>query len=131
MSANAIKVEIAPGELVDKITILRIKSERMDDPVKLKNVNLELAILEATHNDGLEPSDKLAELTGRLKEINERLWEIEDDIRDCEAARDFGDTFIKLARAVYQTNDERARLKRDINLLLGSEIIEEKSYKPY
>ena len=131
MSVKSLKVEIAPGELIDKITILEIKSDRMDDPAKLENVRRELEILSATRDTKLTASGGLDELAAKLKNVNEKLWVIEDDIRDCEAAGDFGETFIGLARAVYQTNDERARLKREINVLLGSEIIEEKSYKPY
>ncbi len=131
MSKKSLKVEIAPGELIDKITILEIKSERMDDPAKLENVRRELEILSSTRDAELDASGELDDLAAKLKTVNEKLWVIEDDIRDCEAASDFGETFIGLARAVYQTNDERARLKREINVLLGSEIIEEKSYKPY
>ncbi len=131
MSANAIKVEIAPGELIDKITILDIKSERIDDPDKLKNVRHELAILKTTQEDSMPSSPELDELTAGLKAVNEKLWVIEDDIRLCEGAKDFGEKFIELARAVYVTNDERARLKREVNELLGSAIVEEKSYKPY
>jgi len=131
MSVKSLKVEIAPGELIDKITILEIKSERMDDPAKLENVRRELEILLATRDAELDASGELDDLATQLKAVNEKLWVIEDDIRDCEAAGDFGETFIGLARAVYQTNDERARLKREINVFLGSEIIEEKSYKPY
>ena len=131
MTEGTIKIDVAPGELIDKITILEIKSARMDDPEKLKNVRTELALLTATRDAEVPASDELGELTDRLREANEKLWVIEDDIRDCESAGDFGETFIGLARAVYQTNDERARLKREINLLLGSAILEEKSYKPY
>ncbi|MDP6926695.1 MAG: DUF6165 family protein [Rhodospirillales bacterium] len=131
MSANAIKVEIAPGELIDKITILDIKSERIDDPEKLKNVRHELGILKKTQEESIPSSPKLDELTAGLKGVNEQLWEIEDDIRLCEGAKDFGEKFIELARAVYIKNDERARLKRQINEFLGSAIVEEKSYKPY
>lgn len=131
MSTKAIKVEIAPGELIDKITILDIKSERMDDPDKLKNVRHELAILKSTLEEALSASAELDALTARLKEVNEQLWEIEDDIRICEGAKDFGPKFVELARAVYVTNDERARLKRQVNELLGSDIVEEKSYQPY
>ena len=131
MNVGSVKVDIAPGELIDKITILLIKSERMHDPAKLENVRMELEILSATRDKFLKSSKALEELTKKLKKVNERLWVIEDDIRGCEATKDFGSNFIKLARAVYQNNDERARLKREINLLLGSKIIEEKSYKSY
>ena len=131
MNVDSVKVDIAPGELIDRITILLIKSERMHDPAKLENVRMELDILSTNRDEALQPSEALQELTKKLKTVNERLWVIEDDIRDCEATKDFGSNFIKLARAVYQNNDERARLKREINHLLGSKIIEEKSYKSY
>ena len=131
VSMGTVKVDVAPGDLIDKITILLIKSERMDDPDKIANVQLELDILKAIHTSSIPESPALDDLTAKLKRVNEALWEIEDDIRDCEAERDFGDTFVQLARSVYRTNDERARLKRDINVLLGSQILEEKSYKPY
>ena len=103
----------------------------MDDPDKLKNVRHELAILKSTLEEALSASAELDALTARLKEVNEQLWEIEDDIRICEGAKDFGPKFVELARAVYVTNDERARLKRQVNELLGSDIVEEKSYQPY
>ena len=131
MSMGTVKVDVAPGELIDKITILLIKSERMDDPDKIANVQLELDILQSIHENSIPGSPTLDDLTAKLKRVNEALWEIEDDIRACEAERDFGDTFVQLARSVYRTNDERAQLKRDINVLLGSQILEEKSYKPY
>ena len=131
MSMGTVKVDVAPGELIDKITILLIKSERMDDPDKIANVQLELDILQAIHESSIPGSPALDGLTAKLKRVNEALWEIEDDIRACEAERDFGDTFVQLARSVYRTNDERAQLKREINVLLGSQILEEKSYKPY
>ena len=131
MKMGTLKVDVAPGELIDKITILLIKSERMDDPDKITNVQLELDILRAIHESTIPGSPALDDLTAKLKRVNEALWEIEDDIRACEAERDFGDTFVQLARSVYRTNDERAQLKRDINVLLGSQILEEKSYKPY
>ncbi|MFP6712834.1 MAG: DUF6165 family protein [Rhodospirillales bacterium] len=124
-------VDVAPGELIDKITILVIKSERMEDEAKLANVRHELKILSATRDTDIPASTELDELTAKLKSVNETLWKIEDDIRDCEAAKDYSQTFIDLARAVYVTNDERAHLKREINMLLGSAIVEEKSYKPY
>ncbi len=131
MSTGTVKVDVAPGELIDKITILMIKLERMDNPDKLANVQRELDNLRSTKENSVPGSQTLDDLTARLKQVNEALWEIEDDIRDCEAQRDFGDTFVSLARSVYRTNDERAQLKRDINILLGSQILEEKSYKPY
>lgn len=131
MAGGAITVAIAPGELIDKITILAIKLERIDDAAKLENIRREMDFLARTRAEGLPDSDELDALTETLKQVNERLWQIEDDIRACEAAGDFGPRFIELARAVYINNDERARAKRAINELLGSDIIEEKSYQPY
>ncbi|MEP3071855.1 DUF6165 family protein [Maricaulis sp.] len=122
---------IAPGELIDKITILRIKSERIGDEAKLKNVRTELDILQKTQAAEVPQSDEMVRLEDALKTVNEALWEIEDDIRDCERKGDFGAEFIRLARAVYVTNDKRAALKKEINLLLGSTIVEEKSYAEY
>ena len=131
VAGGAITVAIAPGELIDKITILEIKLERIKEPAKLENIRREMEILAHTSADGLAQSEELDGLTQELKDVNERLWQIEDDIRACEAASDFGPRFIELARAVYINNDQRARAKRDINVLLGSDIIEEKSYQPY
>ena len=128
---TTIMTAIAPGELIDKITILRIKSERISDEAKLKNVRTELDILTATQNEHVPASDEMVRLEAALKTVNEALWEIEDDIRDCERQGDFGEEFIRLARAVYVTNDKRAALKKEINLLLGSTIVEEKSYAEY
>ncbi|WP_339740691.1 DUF6165 family protein [uncultured Maricaulis sp.] len=122
---------IAPGELIDKLTILRIKSERIEDEAKLKNVRAELAILNETLVKDVPASAALSRLDGALQAVNEALWKIEDDIRDCERDGDFGTEFIRLARAVYVTNDQRAALKKEINLLLGSDIVEEKSYAAY
>ena len=129
--AEPILVEIAPGELIDKITILQIKRERMTDPDKLHNVQIELTTLCEARDGAIEPSEKIAELTGQLKDVNEALWVIEDDIRACERKKDFGPKFIELARSVYQTNDRRADLKRQVNEHLGSKIVEEKSYEAY
>ena len=128
---NVLQVEVSPGELIDKITILEIKAERIADPEKLTNVHRELRSLTATREKALDPSPELDEFTAELRGINERLWEIEDDIRDCERKRDFGERFIGLARAVYRTNDRRAAAKRSINELLGSELVEEKDYADY
>ncbi|OFX10983.1 MAG: hypothetical protein A2516_04550, partial [Alphaproteobacteria bacterium RIFOXYD12_FULL_60_8] len=131
MAASPITVEIAPGELIDKITILEIKTERMSDPAKLVNVRVELDTLKDALHAAVPSSGELTRLSRELKSVNEALWDIEDDIRDCERATDFGEAFIRLARAVYITNDRRAALKRQINDLLGSRIIEEKSYAAY
>ncbi|MDK9696941.1 MAG: DUF6165 family protein [Siculibacillus sp.] len=125
-----IEVPVAWGELVDKITILEIKSERIADPAKLANVVTELGLLRERLGT-VENDPAIARLHAALKAVNEALWRIEDDIRDCERDGDFGPKFIELARSVYRTNDRRAELKREINLALGSAILEEKSYKPY
>lgn len=129
--ADVIKVPVSFGEVLDKITILEIKSERIADPEKVKNVRLELEELSATWNDAIDDPDAIAGLRAELKSINEALWEIEDDIRDQEAAQDFGEKFIELARAVYVTNDKRAAVKKEVNLALGSRFVEEKSYQDY
>lgn len=126
-----ISVEIAPGELLDKLTILEIKRERIEDSQKLINVGLELDVLDQARRQNVPDSPELDALYADLKTINETLWEIEDDIRDCEREKDFGDRFVELARAVYKTNDRRAATKRAINELLGSRIVEEKSYADY
>src|SRR5687768_9985359 len=103
-----ITIEVSPGELIDKITILEIKLERMTDPGKLKNVRLELETLSASRDRAVVPSPSLGALTADLRAINEELWQIEDDIRDCERAGDFGERFVALARSVYRKNDRRA-----------------------
>lgn len=121
-------VEVSPGELLDKITVLQIKQERIADPAKLRNVAAEHALLAAAADRFLPRSPGLATLVARLRSVNERLWQIENDIRDCEGAADFGDRFIALARSVYRRNDERAAVKRAINTLLNSRLMEEKSY---
>jgi predicted transcriptional regulator len=128
-----IEAPISLGELIDKITILEIKAVNIQDPTKLKNVTHELNVLNTKVDSLLDAAGKakLAPLQQALKDINQELWIIEDDIRDCEFAKDFSDKFIQLARAVYVTNDKRAKVKKDINLAFGSELIEEKSYKDY
>jgi hypothetical protein len=126
-----IMTPISPGELIDKITILRIKMANITDPVKLKNVETEHAVLAAVLKSDVPASAELTALDDQLQAINQELWNIEDDIRDCERDRDFGDKFIQLARAVYVTNDKRGELKKQINTLLGSTLVEEKSYAAY
>jgi hypothetical protein len=126
-----IRVPISPGELIDKLTILEIKSERMSDPKKLGNVRLELELLEETWRASEYGHTDVGADRQALKQINEKLWEIEDEIRDKERAQAFDARFVELARAVYFTNDERARIKRRINDRLGSKIVEEKSYADY
>lgn len=126
-----ILVPISPGELLDKITILEIKAERIDKPEKVANVRHELELLSKVWSDFVTEDKVVADLHRQLKTINEELWEIEDDIRDEERQNRFGEKFIALARAVYVTNDKRAQTKKEVNLHLGSEIIEEKSYRNY
>lgn len=130
-SVSTLLIPVAPGELIDKITILEIKSVHIRVPDKRANVIHELDLLRSVLKRAVRSSDELDRLTAGLKTINETLWAIEDDIRDCEAAQNFGHKFIELARAVYRTNDKRAAIKREINLLLGSDIMEEKSYHSY
>ncbi len=130
MSAT-VKIEVGAGELIDKITILQIKSDRVTDPDKLVNIRHELGVLTKTRGEQLEETDELARLADELKQINEKIWQVEDDIRDRESEKDFGERFIELARSVYKTNDRRAAVKKQINLLTGSDIIEEKSYTDY
>jgi hypothetical protein len=127
----SVKIDAAPGELIDKITILEIKAERIDDAMKGANVTYELATLTNALNLAIETSGQISDLSGRLKEVNERLWETEDAIRECERRQDFGPVFIDLARSVYRLNDVRSEIKRSINTLLGARIIEEKSYSSY
>lgn len=126
-----ILVPISPGELLDKITILRIKAARIADPVKLANVRLELEVLEKTWSDSVGAANDVKDDEQALQRVNESLWDIEDRIRDKEAEKLFDTQFIELARAVYVTNDERAAIKKRINLRLGSRIVEEKSYRTY
>ncbi|HVN43213.1 MAG TPA: DUF6165 family protein [Steroidobacteraceae bacterium] len=124
-------VPISPGELIDKITILEIKSERMTDPAKLHNVRTELALLNGTWAASPFSATDIGEEWRGLREVNASLWDIEDRIRDKEREGAFDAGFIELARAVYVTNDERAALKRRINTKLGSVLVEEKSYRDY
>ncbi len=126
--STGILVPVAPGELIDKITILRIKAARIDDAARRENVRHELGLLSGLAARALPAMPELAALEAELGEINARLWEIEDAIRAADARGDFGTDFVALAQAVYHTNDRRAAVKRRINLLLGSAIVEEKSY---
>jgi hypothetical protein len=128
---NEIRVPISPGELLDKITILRIKAQRMSDPAKLANVHAELTALEETWGDSAYAKIDIHAEIDALLGVNQRLWVIEDDIRDKERAQAFDAQFVSLARAVYIENDERAAIKRRINTRLGSTLIEEKSYRTY
>ena len=126
-----IEVPVSAGELVDKVTILEIKSERIADPAKLANVRRELAGLGEILRPMLAKTPALERSKASLRTINETLWQIEDDIRDCERRKDFGPRFVELARSVYRTNDKRAAAKREVDALVGSEIVEEKSYASY
>lgn len=128
---SEILVPVSFGELLDKIAILQIKSERMTDPAKLANVRNELEALDKTWAAHPAAQQDIATLRAELKAVNERLWVIEDDIRLKEKAQAFDEEFIRLARAVYFQNDIRARVKKDINLALGSAYVEEKSYQDY
>ncbi len=128
--ASSILVEISPGELWDKITILRIKTERIADPGKLHNVLHELGVLEAAAAQATL-SGELSDVVRRLAEVNGALWDVEDEIRICERRQEFGPRFVELARSVYRLNDERGDLKRQINLLFGAIIFEEKQYAAY
>ena len=126
-----IHIAVSPAEVLDKITILEIKSVRMNDPEQVANVNIELARLKQTWADSVSEDKVIDDLREQLKIVNEALWEIENDIRDKERAREFDERFIELARSVYFSNDRRSKIKKDLNLHLGSAIVEEKSYQDY
>ena len=125
-----IEVPVSWGELVDKITILQIKSDRMHDEAKLANVRKELTLLTGKLGGNADVAE-IKTLTSALYNVNAELWDIEDDIRECENAGDFGEKFVLLARSVYITNDKRSELKREVNSALGSGLVEEKSYQKY
>ena len=124
------KVEISNGEILDKFSILEIKMSNISDPSKLKNIEREYKELYNDCTDLLR-NPSINSLYSQLKSINQDLWKIEDDIRECERRKEFDNEFISLARKVYFTNDERARVKKEINLTSGSELVEEKSYQAY
>ncbi len=125
------KVEISSGELLDKITILEIKEERIPDKIKLGNIKVELEKLNKALQENSTPVSQVAHVKSELKSVNEKLWELEDEIRDFERKKDFGNSFIEAARNIYKFNDKRYSLKREINHLLNATIIEEKSYREY
>ncbi len=131
LDINQIHIPSAPGELLDKLTILELKKEFVKDPAKLANITYELESLLQTKEAHIPKTPHIDALYNDLKKTNHKLWIIEDDIRDCERKKQFDQTFIDLARAVYITNDRRCEIKREINDFLGSRIIEEKSYQPY
>ncbi len=124
-------IEVSTGELLDKLTILLIKKERIQDSKKRGNIAKELRCLERVYDTQVKKSTALDGLISELRQVNEMLWDIEDKIRSCERTKDFGSTFVELARSVYRTNDRRALLKYRINELLGSDLVEEKSYEAY
>ncbi len=126
-----IKVPVYPGELIDKLTILEIKAANISDAAKLANVNVELQLLQDTWRSSAFANANVEAEWKQLRDINKKLWDIEDEIRDKERERKFDQEFIELARAVYVTNDERAAVKKAINTKLGSKIVEEKSYAKY
>ena len=128
------KIEVSNGEIIDKYTILEIKLSKIKDKQKLVNIHHEYDVLTPDVKsiyDHCKDENHLKELHNKLLDINKQLWKIEDDIRECEKANDFGDTFVKLARAVYYTNDDRSDVKKDINVFTGSDLVEEKSYEDY
>ena len=126
-----INVPISWGDLVDKITILEIKMDRIHDEKKRDNIDKELQALKIVFDQGCKGPEKINQMKAKLRAVNEQLWNIEDDIRKCEREKDFSQRFIDLARSVYMNNDRRAALKREINIILKSELIEEKSYEDY
>ena len=126
-----INVPISWGDLVDKITILEIKMDRIHDEKKRDNIDKELQALKIVFDQGCKCPEKIKQVKAKLRGVNEQLWDIEDDIRKCEREKDFSQRFIDLARSVYMSNDRRAALKREINFILKSELLEEKSYEDY
>ena len=126
-----ITIKVSPGELIDKITILKLKNKFIQNENQLKNINMELDILLPIINKNNLHTDEFKRLSDELYNINNKLWEIEDNIRDKERLSDFGKEFVKLARDVYFTNDKRSEIKKKINILAGSKIIEEKYYSDY
>ncbi|MCC7346327.1 MAG: hypothetical protein IT538_02915 [Variibacter sp.] len=126
-----IRIEISPGELIDRLTILEIKLDHIADPAKRANILQEYEVARQALADGVPPSAEIATLRAELKATNQSLWRVEDDLREHERRGEFDQRFIALARSVYRTNDRRAALKRAINDLLGSKLVEEKSYSAY
>ncbi len=127
----SVTVAVSWGELLDKVTILHIKAERMTDPDKLKNIHSELEALDEAYRNALAFNPEVAIVEAKLKAANEVIWENEDDLRDWERKKIYGPEFVECARTAYRMNDQRCSLKRRINELLGSALMEEKSYTPY
>ncbi len=130
-SANKIFAEISVGELLDKISILEIKQNNLNDKEKIKIVSKELESLRNTLEKNVQLTDEIKSLYKNLKDINIKLWGIEDAKRDCERNKNFGESFVQLARSVYLENDNRAKIKNKINILSGSNLLEVKSYEKY
>ena len=128
---NKIIIEVSIGELLDKISILEIKKEKIKDPDKQKFINEEYSVLKKQLDKNIKTSEKLNELFQSLKKINEKLWVIEDEKRECEKNKDFGEKFVKLSRDVHFFNDDRAKIKLEINNITGSKIREIKEYTSY
>ena len=128
---NKIIIEVSIGELLDKISILEIKKEKIKDPDKQKFINEEYSVLKDQLDKNIKTSEKLNELFQSLKKINEKLWVIEDEKRECEKNKDFGEKFVKLSRDVHFFNDDRAKIKLEINNITGSKIKEIKEYTSY
>ena len=128
---QSIEAPIATGELIDKITILEIKVARFADAAKTANAKAELTLLRQRRAASLPSDLALDALAARLKAVNERIWDLEDTIRECERQQDFGPGFVTAARSIYRVNDERASIKREINVATGSTLVEEKSYANY
>lgn len=129
--SNKILIPISPAELMDKIAILEVKLKRISDPDKLKNVNHEIKILREVFSKSIEPSKELDHLFDKLKQLSAKGWDIEDKKRLCERNNDFGPEFIEAARGAFKNNDERAAVWKEINILLKSDIVQEKSYEKY
>ncbi len=126
-----VEVAVSYGELFDKISILEIKRAKVVEPEQRTNIENELDVLNRARATAIGAGVEIDDLTAGLKDVNERLWNVEDELRDCERRSEFGAQFVELARSVYKLNDRRAQLKRELNLRLGSELIEEKLYHDY
>ena len=127
-AVKSVSIDIAPGDLLDRITVLEIKSDRLTAEPAARNVRIELASLRASRDRAIPATPELDRLTADLRRVNETLWDLEEDVRICEAANDFGDRFIQSARSIIHSNDRRAALKQAINRMLGSSFQEEKSF---
>ncbi len=127
-TAKSVTIDVAPADLLDRITVLEIKSERLTAELPLRNVRTELALLRAARDRWIPPAPELDQPTAELRQVNETLWDLEEAVRRCEAANDFGEQFIQSARSIIRTNDRRAALKRAINRTLGASFQEEKSF---